>query len=157
PFDLRRGYSQLPEFETRLKDQGFDVVRQARVSPEMAKLESRGIAPPYREGPVAALTIRGGKEAPLYDANVSDRIFERFAELPPLLVNTLLFLENRELLDPVDARSNPVIEWDRLVKAGVSYAGIKLHLPLSREGGSTLATQLEKYRHSTDGQTHSPM
>ena len=44
----------------------------------------------------------------------------RFEELPPLLVNTLLFLENRELLDPFDPRSNPVIEWDRLAKAGRS-------------------------------------
>src|SRR4029077_4154315 len=70
PFDQRRGYSQLPEFERRLEEQGFEIVRQAQVSPEMANLETRGIAPPYRELPVAGLAIRGDQDTPLYHANV---------------------------------------------------------------------------------------
>src|SRR4030095_11897709 len=37
----------------------------------------------------------------------------------------------------------------------ISYAGTKLGLPLRVEGGSTLATQLEKYRHSQNGRTGS--
>jgi len=155
PFDHSRGYSQLPEFAARLQPLGFGIARQAEVSPEMAQLESWGVAPPYREVPVTGLTIRGEADAALYDAAVGDRVFERFEDLPPLLVNTLLFLENRELLEPFDPRSNPVIEWDRLAKAAGLYVGAKLRLPVSREGGSTLATQLEKYRHSADGRTSS--
>jgi membrane peptidoglycan carboxypeptidase len=73
-----------------------------------------------------------------------------------LIVHAILNMENRELgEEPADARSNPVLEWDRLAKAGISYAGGKLGLPLRLEGGSTLATQLEKYRHSAHGRTDS--
>jgi membrane peptidoglycan carboxypeptidase len=157
PFDQRRGYSLLPAFEKRLESHGFQIARQARMSPEMMRLESRGVVPPYREPPVAGLTIRGDQGVSLYGTAIGERIFNRFEDLPPLVVKTLLFLENRELLDPVDPRSNPVIEWDRLAKAGLIYVGAKLHLPFSRQGGSTLATQLEKYRHSSDGRTNSVM
>jgi membrane peptidoglycan carboxypeptidase len=33
--------------------------------------------------------------------------------IPPLVVNTLLFIENREMLDPSRPHRNPPIEWDR--------------------------------------------
>jgi len=47
------------------------------------------------------------------------------------------------------------VDWDRLAKAAILYAGHKLGLPVPVEGGSTLATQIEKYRHSSDGRTES--
>ena len=155
PFDLRRGYSLLPTLQTRLQAQGYQVIRQAQVSPEMARLESWGISPPYPEVPVVGLTVLGAGATPLYKAVVAERVFHTFDDVPPLLVNTLLFLENRELLTPFDPRSNPVIEWDRLAKASLLFAGTKLHLPVPLQGGSTLATQLEKYRHSPEGRTNS--
>jgi membrane peptidoglycan carboxypeptidase len=43
----------------------------------------------------------------------------------------------------------------RLVKAGLLYLGNKLGLPVSVQGGSTLAIQLEKYRLSPGGRTNS--
>ena len=75
----------------------------------------------------------------------------------PLLVKSLLLIENRELREPADSRTNPVVDWDRLAKAALLYAGHKLGLPLPVEGGSTLATQMEKYRHSYEGRTDSMM
>ena len=45
------------------------------------------------------------------------------------------------------------MDWERLAKAAILYAGNKLGLPLPVEGGSTLATQMEKYRHSYEGRT----
>ncbi|MBI3895207.1 MAG: glycosyl transferase family 51, partial [Acidobacteria bacterium] len=49
PFDERRGYTRIPDFQQRLQDQGFAVTIQPRFSPELMRLASWGIAPPYRE------------------------------------------------------------------------------------------------------------
>jgi len=153
PFDRQRGYSALPEFQSRLQAHGFRVARQARVSPQLAALAAWGIAPPYPEPPLTGLTIHAFGGTPLYDRTGGGRLFERFEDVPPLIVQALLFIENRELLTPGDPRSNPVIEWDRLAKATLLYGGGKLGLPVPVQGGSTLATQLEKYRHSPRGRT----
>ena len=50
-----------------------------------------------------------------------------------------------------------MVDWVRLAKAGTLYAGRELGLPLPLEGGSTLATQLEKFQHSRGGRTASPL
>jgi len=155
PFDEQRGYSRIPEFQNRLQAQGFTVANQARVSPELARLVSWGVPPPYDEPPVTGLTIRAAGGAPFYDFTGHERIFRSLDDVPALLVDSLLYIENRELLDPFDARRNPVVEWDRLALAGFLYAGNKIGLPVSLQGGSTLAIQLEKYRHSPNGRTNS--
>jgi membrane peptidoglycan carboxypeptidase len=72
-----------------------------------------------------------------------------------LLVKTLLFLENQRLDNWVSRYANPVIDWERLAKAALLYAGSKLGLADSVQGGSTLATQIEKFRHSPEGRTQS--
>ncbi len=155
PFDYRRGYSQLPDFEKRLAALGFQVERQTRQSRQLAALLEAGIPPPYREPSATGLVIRGVDGALLYDGVKSERLFQQFDDVPYLLTYTLLFMEDRQLLSPADPRTNPVIEWDRLAKASLTFAGRKLGLPFSLEGGSTLATQLEKYRHSPLGRTKS--
>ena len=155
PFDDRRGYSRIAEFQSRLEARGFQVERQARFSPGLMRLISWGINPPYREPPVAGLIIRGQGGVPLFEAMRDEFQFESFEEIPPILVASLLFIENRELLEPSDPQANPAIEWDRLVKAGLLYVGNRLGLPVPLQGGSTLATQLEKYQHSPGGRTNS--
>lgn len=155
PFDRRRGYTRIPEFEGRLRAAGLEVGAQARLSPELARLFDRGIAPPYREALVTGLLVRGSGGETLYDARPTDRTFASFQEVPPLVEKTLLFMEDRDLLRPRDARNNPAVNWSRLAKATLLYAGVKLGLPLSVQGGSTLATQLEKFRHSREGRTDS--
>ena len=71
------------------------------------------------------------------------------------MVNTLLYIENRELLDAAHPTRNPAVEWGRLGKAVVEQ-GIKILDPdYDAPGGSTLATQIEKYRHSPGGITAS--
>jgi membrane peptidoglycan carboxypeptidase len=49
-------------------------------------------------------------------------MFDGFAEAPPVLVQSLLFIENRELLDPGTPKRNPAVEWDRLSKAVLEKA-----------------------------------
>jgi membrane peptidoglycan carboxypeptidase len=157
PFDDRLGYSRLGDFQARLEEHGFEVERQAVVSPELARLLNWGVAPPYREPLIAGLKVHGMDGEPLYDATRAQRWFLTFDDVPPLLVSTLLYIENRELLSPNDPRANPAIEWDRMAKASLLYTGTKLGLPVPLQGGSTLAIQLEKYRHSPHGRTNSPL
>ena len=119
----------------------------------MVRLLDWGVAPPYREPPVTGLKVRAMDGASLYDATRSQRWFVGFEDVPQVLVQTLLYIENRELLSPYDPRANPAIEWDRMAKASLLYTGTKLGLPVPLQGGSTLAIQLEKYRHSPNGRT----
>jgi membrane peptidoglycan carboxypeptidase len=157
PFDIRAGYALIPEFQRRLEAIGYQVIQQARFSPELERVARWGILPPYSEPNSTQLVIQGMDGQPLFQAPVAGYYFDSFEDIPPLAVKTLLLIENRELDEPSDSRTNPVVDWDRLAKAAILYAGHKLGLPVPIEGGSTLATQMEKYRHSGEGRTNSIM
>jgi membrane peptidoglycan carboxypeptidase len=153
PFDIEHGYTRIPEFQARLLDQGFRIREQARFSPALALFTWMQISPPYHESGVAGLRIRGVDGRVLMDATENQYHFASYEDLPAVLVRTLLFLENRKLDDPSNPNSNPVVEWPRLAKAGFVWIGRELGLGHRSEGGSTLAVQLEKYRHSNRGRT----
>ncbi len=153
PFDSRRGYVRLPEFIARAYEAGYRIEQQARQSPELVRMIQNGIAPPYDEAAVAGLVLRATDGTVLLDAASRRGLFRSFEEIPNDIVEALLFIENRELLQPMDLRSNPAIEWDRLARAALSYVGRHFGLELALEGGSTLAVQLEKFRHSPAGRT----
>lgn len=155
PFDIRAGYALIPEFEKRLHAAGYQTVAQARFSPALERASKWGILPPYEEPTSTRLTIHGEDKQSLFQAPVRGQYFSSFEEIPDLTVKSLLIIENRELADPYDSRTNPVVDWNRLAKAALLYTGNKLGLPVSVEGGSTLATQMEKYRHSYEGRTNS--
>jgi membrane peptidoglycan carboxypeptidase len=82
-------------------------------------------------------------------------VYDGFDSVPQLLVDSLLFIENRELLDPDHPLRNPAIEWDRFTKAAIDQARRLVDDSHRTPGGSTLATQIEKYRHSPEGRTDS--
>lgn len=157
PFDVRAGYALIPDFERRLAADTFRVTQQARFSAELEQATRWGLLPPYAERTSTELVIRGMDGQPLFQAPVAGYGFNSFEEIPPLAVKSLLIIENRELSEPADSRTNPVVDWDRLAKAAVLYTGHKLGLPVPVEGGSTLATQMVKYRHSYDGKTDSAL
>ncbi len=156
PHDLRFGYVQLPEFAKRLEKQGFAIVRQAHIAEEMANLDHFGLFLPYREKSVAGLTLEDCSGTPYYRFRQPRRAYPDFAAIPAVVANTLLFIENRELLDPNHPQRNPAVEWDRFGEAVlekmVQVVQPGRHVP----GGSTLATQLEKYRHANGGLTLTP-
>lgn len=153
PYDQRLGYHQLADLSKQLTARDFRVARQACPSPELVKLSRRGIAPPYDEKHMATLEIldRDGKD--LYQAPLDRFAFREYGEIPALLVQSLLFVENRQLLDQDRSTLNPALEWDRLFFAGANYAFDKVHDGGRVQGGSTLATQIEKFRHSPEGRT----
>ena len=155
PFDERLGYSRLPALVARLAEKNFAVDAQARLSPALLDLSDRGYFAPYREKTQAGLQIFDCSGEPLFLARHPEHIYARFDAIPPLVLNTLLFIENRELLDAANPTRNPAVEWTRLAKAVMSKAVKVVDSDYDVPGGSTLATQIEKFRHSPDGITTS--
>jgi len=156
PADRRAGYTRIGQFASTVEDAGFRIESQARPSPRFLDLIDRGLFPVYDEKAQVGLTIidRHGQE--FFEALFPQRVYPEFESIPPLVWRTLLHIESREFLDPRFPQRNPAIEWDRLARSvaglGLRYLGRKGNV----QGGSTLATQIEKFRHSPDGITNSP-
>lgn len=157
PYDMRLGYVELPGFAHRLASEGFRIASQARISPEMARLIDQGLFTPYREKNQAGLRLLDCDGFDLYRQHFPHFAYADFQAIPPVLVGSLLFIEDRDLLDAAHPMLNPAIDWRRFLHAVLDQG---LHL-FDRDhptpGGSTLATQIEKYRHSPGGRTVSRM
>ena len=153
PFDKRLGYSSLGEFLPRLLKRDYLIHDQVRFSPALMRYVDHGLFVPYVEKIQAGLSITDCRGDSLYQYNYPQHLYPDFAAIPPVMVNSLLYIENRDLLDPNDPRNNPAVDWPRFAKAAYSQIAKYLALPGQSAGGSTLATQLEKYRHSPDGLT----
>ena len=156
PYDQRLGYANMPDYLDKLKTRDYAIAAQARMSPKMIEIADMGLFPTYREKTKAGLAIMDCKRQPMFSNTYPERIYPGFEQTPLLLVQSLLFIENRELLDATHPKRNPAVEWDRLSKA-VLEKGLSVFSGDDRRsaGGSTLATQIEKYRHSPDGRTSS--
>ena len=155
PYDQRLGYRSLPKFIEQLERQNYVVTAQARMSPRLVEVSDRGLFSPYREKDQAGFEVRDCRGAPLLAARYPQRVYQSFESVPPLLVEALLFIENRELLAPEYPNRNPSIEWNRLGKAAADRVRRLVDDQHGSSGGSTLATQIEKFRHSPDGLTGS--
>ena len=155
PFDKRLGYSSLGEFLPRLLKRDYRITEQARFSPELVSYAKRGFFVPYQEKSQSGLTISDCRGDSLYQFTYPQQLYPTFGSIPPVVVNSLLFIENRDLLDNKQPLANPAVDWPRFLKAAVSQVAKLVGLPGQSAGGSTLATQLEKYRHSPDGLTQS--
>ncbi len=155
PYDERLGYSRIPEFIERTESQGYEITAQARPSKIYVALSDLGVFPIYHEKNEAGLEIldRDGKS--LYEFRNPEQSYGTYSEIPPVVVQTLLYIENRAMLDPRYPRRNPAIQWQRLSRAIFDYGVHTIDRSHPVTGGSTLATQLEKMRHSTKGRTRS--
>jgi membrane peptidoglycan carboxypeptidase len=155
PYDERLGYARLPEMARRLREARFEVEAQARPSPWLRRLNTLGVFPIYREKTQAGLEIYDRDGEALFVARYPGRVYRDFESVPPLVVASLLFVENREILDPTTPFRNPAVEWDRLLKAVFDQGRKRIDPGYTGSGGSTLATQIEKIRHSPEGRTNS--
>jgi membrane peptidoglycan carboxypeptidase len=155
PYDERLGYAKLPDFLGKLTAKDYTITAQARISPKMAEMTDKGFFAPYREKTGVGLTILDCRKQPLLATRYPERVYAGFTETPEILIKSLLFIENRELLDTEHPKRNPAVEWDRLIKAVIDRSISKINGGGRSAGGSTLATQMEKYRHSSEGRTSS--
>lgn len=155
PYDARLGYSAIPDFLGALRPQGWEISAQARPSPLLLRWFQASGHAVYPEKTVAGLVLldRGG--TPMYQVRLPERTFGSLDRVPTLLSATLLQIEDQHLLDPGHSGRNPAVDWPRFLlaigrraaHAGRSHAG--------DGGASTLATQIEKFRHSPQGLTDS--
>jgi membrane peptidoglycan carboxypeptidase len=153
PFDQRLGYTAIPDVVARLAPRGFVVTEQARQSPELRDYMDRGFYAPFSEKSRAGLTVLDCHRETVYSFRYPYRTFERFEQVPLLVTQALMFIENRDLLDPDRPQMNPAVDWVRFTRAVLGQLGSRIDPELDAPGGSTLATQVEKYRHSPDGFT----
>ncbi|MEQ1438592.1 transglycosylase domain-containing protein [Fontimonas sp. SYSU GA230001] len=156
PYDLRLGYSALPRLLAQLEARDYRIVAQARQSSTMLRLADRGLFLPYHEKSAAGLSLLDRRGTPLYAAWYPLRQYADFGAIPPRLVASLLHIENRGLLDDDRPTRNPAIDWGRLSRAVLDQLLSRFDPERATPGGSTLATQIEKYRHSPGGRTDSP-
>jgi membrane peptidoglycan carboxypeptidase len=155
PYDQRLGYTLMPDAIARLQKAGFNITAQAVASPMMMKLVDEGLFNIYHEKTQAGLRIVDQSDRVIFSNVYPSYGYPNFESIPPLVLYTLLFIENRELLDESRITVNPAIEWDRLGYASIQMVANKLGVTSNVPGGSTLATQIEKYRHSKNGYTNS--
>ncbi|MDK9706637.1 MAG: transglycosylase domain-containing protein [Desulforhopalus sp.] len=155
PYDLRLGYVQLPAMAEKLKQKGMEIVSQVRVSDELRAYATYGFNIPYSEKSQAGLHILDATEQTMYRMTNPKRVYADFAAIPQPVVQALLFIENRDLLSDKYPKVNPAVDWGRFSKAVMVKTGELVNINLPSMGGSTLATQTEKFRHSDSGITSS--
>lgn len=154
PYDTRLGYTRLPGYIASLGKHHFVVERQAHTTAALRMFQHLGGFPPYREKTSAGLTLFAAGNRPYFAFRQPVKTYPSFAAVPAPVVACLLFVENRELLDTEYPHRNPAVEWDRLGLALIEFG--TRGPDESSPGGSTIATQMEKLRHSPGGQTSGP-
>ncbi len=154
PFDQRLGYADIPAFAERMRARGFEIAEQSRQNDALRAHVARGWFAPYAEKTQAGLTVFDCNRQSLHAFRYPYRHFERFESVPPVVVQALLFIENRDLLDPDRPAMNPAVDWLRFTRAVLGQLGSRIDADIDTHGGSTLATQIEKFRHSPGGITH---
>lgn len=153
PYDQRLGYAGLPRFIAALGREHYQVTSQARWSPTLERFVEIGGYPIYHEKSRTGLELFDRSGAALYRARYPALSYRDFAAIPPLVVDSLLYIEDRDLLAANDPERDPAIDWQRFALAiGGRLAGL-LERRWRRGGASTLATQTVKFRHSPHGRT----
>jgi membrane peptidoglycan carboxypeptidase len=147
PYDIRLGYTRTLDIRHNLTERGYIV--QDETEWQERKIAGIRLFPIYNEKAQAGLRITDDLDRDLHNARFPRQIYAAFDDVPPILVKSLLYVENRELFSNRFASKNPAIEWERLV-----YAAKQSATGSGGAGASTLATQLEKFRHSPGGETN---
>jgi membrane peptidoglycan carboxypeptidase len=153
PYDRRLGYAYMPTLIEHLKAHNFEIVSQAVQSSALLRFTDTIGHAVYHEKSQAGLVLKDSSGGTLEAASYPSAVYRRFEEIPPLLTDTLRFIEDRDLLDPNDPYRNPALEWRRFAWAVAGRVGAIVNPRLKHGGASTLATQIEKYRHSPEGRT----
>jgi membrane peptidoglycan carboxypeptidase len=153
PYNSRLGYSQMQTMLPRLTAAGYEISAQARQSERFQESTGYGLYPIYRAKSQAGLSLLDRNQKLIYGRRFPERQYTSFDEIPPVLVNALLYVENRNLLEPGHDKRNPAVDWGRLSRAALGHTLRGFGLEGDRGGGSTLATQIEKFRHSPGGRT----
>ncbi|MCJ7629077.1 MAG: hypothetical protein MUO50_11910, partial [Longimicrobiales bacterium] len=100
PYDERLGYTQLPAMVEKAESAGYEVVSQARLSEGFESLLDWGVFPSYQVKDRAGLELLDTEGRLFFEALHPRRVYAAFDSVPPLVREALLYIENRELLNP---------------------------------------------------------
>src|SRR5262249_5600707 len=135
PYDRRFGYVALPSFIQRFLALGFDITAQARFSSKLAQVVDSGFFPIYHEKTQAGLRLLDRHGQRVFSTTSPMRIYRDFEDIPQLVLDTLLFIENRGLFDERYPQRNPAVEWDRFGLALFDTLARTLGFNAKRAGG----------------------
>jgi membrane peptidoglycan carboxypeptidase len=153
PYDERLGYTRTLDFRRSLSARGYTLEKEAQwLEHNIAGLR---LFPVYNEKAQAGLRIVDDRGRTIHASPFPRMVYRNFESIPPMIVNSLLFVENRKMMEEHASTWNPAIEWGRLIKVITGRAMNAIGLDGNSAGASTLATQKEKFRHSPDGITSS--
>ncbi len=153
PYDERLGYTRLPSFIASLTARHFGIARQAQWSPSLERFVDQGGYAIYDEKTRAGLQLFDRDRNVLYGASYPRLAYRDFGSIPPLVVDAVLFIEDHWLLDHENPRRNPAVDWSRFMRAAAGQVAGIVDRRFREGGASTLATQIEKFRHSASGRT----
>ena len=125
------------------------------MSSRFAGLVDRGVFPLYREKLQGGLTLLDRNGRPFYATPTPREVYPSFDAVPEVAWRTLRFIESQGFLDEDLPYRNPGVEWDRLVRSSAELGLQALGADRNVPGGSTIATQLETFRHAPEGRTGS--
>ena len=140
PYDQRLGYTHLPQWITGLQARGYVITEQAVLSPQLEKYVDRGVFPLYHEKQQAGLEILDRRGTSVFSSRYPRAIYETYEEIPPLIVSTLAFIEDRGAVDPGLPYRNPAIAWERLGQAVIDQVEQVFDPDQNASGGSTTAS-----------------
>ncbi|MBK8895609.1 MAG: transglycosylase domain-containing protein [Propionivibrio sp.] len=138
PYSTRLGYTQMKDMLPRLVAAGFEITAQARQSDGFRNITRRGYYPIYREKSQAGLTLLDRNGTPIYDSRYPERQYASFEAIPPVLVDALLYIENRDLLDTDHPSRNPAVDWGAIEPRG-GGPDVARPRPRRRAGGRQYA------------------
>jgi len=142
PYDRRLGYTALPSLIQRMSAHDFAVERQARQSAALVDFVGVGGYAVYHEKSRAGLVLKDRSGQRLEAEPYPAAVYERFEQIPPVLVDTLRFIEDRDLLDPKQPYRNPAVEWRRFALAAAGRIGSVAPHHLSFMGSITAPGRL---------------
>ena len=155
PQNLRLGYAELPDFVQSLEAHRLPIIRQARWSPRLDWFVAQGGYALYTPKLQAGLQLFDRSGVALFSARYPQRVYKEFDEIPPTVANSLMFIEDRHLLDTMEPLRDPAIAWNRFLLASAGRIAGLIDRHWQRGGARTLATQIVKFRDSPGGRTDS--
>lgn len=151
PMDIQRGEASDQQDSQRLRDMNFSVSGDlGHWDHSIFGVKLYSLEHPKMQ---AGLTLKGANGEVIYQAKYPRQVFKDFNDIPELWWRSLLYVENRELLDHQMDDKNVTVELDRLALAVFKRMGKKVGLHTNGPGGSGIIVQLEKLQRSPGGRT----
>ena len=157
PYDERLGYANLADYLAKLKSHDYVVTAQSRMSPKMVELADIGVFSTYREKTRVGLDITDAKPSahlpgPLPRARLRQFRGDPAAAGQEPAVHRKPRAARPDLSEAQSGRRVGPFQQGRVRQIACTPSPAATS---ASAGGSTLATQIEKYRHSPDGRTSS--